>query len=519
MASIGNMSVMLTAKTSAFNRAIKSSRKRVATFGASVAGVARKLATFGAVAGAAAAAALVLITKRAPASIDATKKLSDSLGITIRNLTGFQLAAKIAGSSSEAIAKGIQFFVKNLGEAQAGIGEARLNLEKLGFSLDGIIDARPGEAIKIFAERMKQIEDPARKAAIANALFGRAGKDLLIFFALGREGLEKLIKENEAFGASFNAIDASKVELANDAIVKLQTIFKGLGNQIAIQVSPAITSIVEGMQNILLTGEGMGSGVSKAFDLITIAVGKTLGALSLLRRSVLLIRGAFTTIGFVVRKVLLVVKTGVLSVAQFVVTNISKMLGAIEIRLSDGASAILRVTRQITAAEALRRKFAVRSKVKREAGTGFIQGLLDRRRQELADLEVETNALRASMLRDRKEFFKPFALLRGKTAIELFESMKKTANAAAKATGKLGDKTKAVGVDAAKDRGTAKARARTAQFKVLRGGELALGAAGGAAARVQQVKDPQILAVLKEILAKTSIALPGADALIARPAG
>ena len=195
------------------------------------------------------------------------------------------------------------------------------------------------------------------------------------------------------------------------------------------------------------------------------------------------------------------------------------MLGAIKIRLSDAANAILRVTRQITAAEALRRKFAVRSKVKREAGTGFIQGLLDRRRQELADLEVETNALRASMLRDRKEFFKPFALLRGKTAIELFESMKKTANAAAKATGKLGDKTKAVGVDAAKDRGTAKARARTAQFKVLRGGELALGAAGGAAARVQQVKDPQILAVLKEILAKTSIALPGADALIARPAG
>lgn len=281
MAFVGSLITTVKAKTAPFAKSMKKAeratrklRKQLKSLG--VSGV-----KFGAVLGGVVVGAIALYTVKAFAAIDATKKLADELQIATSDLVSYQLAAGLSGTTTETLNKALQRMARTVGEARTGITTGTKALDDFGISvkeLDGLTSAQIFEE---FAERISNIEDPMERAAKSALIFGRAGQKLLNFLALGKTGLAAVKAEAEALGLAFDEVDARKVEQANDAILKMQTVAKGLGNTIAISVAPFLTDLADKMGDFIKEAGGIDNIVKNELKNLAIGVAKVLELIKL----------------------------------------------------------------------------------------------------------------------------------------------------------------------------------------------------------------------------------------------
>ncbi len=242
---VSTLAVNLTARTAAFDKKMKKSKKQVSAFSKVAAKAGATLKRFSAIGAAAAVAAFVLITKSAMKTIDVTAKLSDRIGIATEDIIALRHAAEITGVSGEALDKSLEMFVRRLGEVRQGTGEAKVALKELGIDVNKLVTLSPAAAFSLIADEINKMALQADKAVIAYQLFGRAGTKLLNTLALGSGGLAEMKKEAEELGLTFNRFDAAKIEEANDAIQRMKESFTGIGQDLAIQLAPAIKAIAD----------------------------------------------------------------------------------------------------------------------------------------------------------------------------------------------------------------------------------------------------------------------------------
>lgn len=269
---IANLNVVLSANISRFTSGLAKAAKPLKRFSAGIARGIGQFAKYGVAAGAVAIGGMALLVKSQLASIDATAKLSDRLGIATEDLQRLRHAAEITGVSSAGLDKSIDMFVRRLGEAKQGTGEALRALESLGLEVDDIIAAGPAEAFKIIADSMTNLGSKSEKAAVAYQLFGRQGAALVNTLNLGRTGIEQLGAEADKLGLSFNRIDAAKVEAANDSFTRLKAVFGGIITIITVKLAPFIEVLNKRFVAAALSGEGMGAKVVNAFESVLKAI-------------------------------------------------------------------------------------------------------------------------------------------------------------------------------------------------------------------------------------------------------
>src|SRR5690606_20240331 len=106
-------------------------------------------------------------------------------------------------------------------------------IEALGLSADALARMKPDEAMAAIADRLKEIKNPAERAAVASDIFGRAGMKLQNVLMGGSEAFKAAREETERLGISFNRVDAAKVEQANDAMMRAKEVVRGVGQQVA----------------------------------------------------------------------------------------------------------------------------------------------------------------------------------------------------------------------------------------------------------------------------------------------
>jgi len=264
MALIGNLIIHMKARTAAFERSMHGSQRLTQSFEKSIGRVAVRLA--GMAAAYMGTRALVSFVKDSMKAIDATAKLSDTLGVSTKFLTGLEYGIKLAGGEVEGLHKGLGDFVRRLGEAQEGLGEAKRGFEALGLKIQDFQGLSTEETFLRVADALSKIEDPTRRAFAAYSLFGRQYRDILVLLQQGRAGVESAVAMNEKLGASFSRIDAAMVEEANDAMTTLDTALKGVGITLAVEVAPFITAVAAELTNMATEGEGAGERVRAAFD-------------------------------------------------------------------------------------------------------------------------------------------------------------------------------------------------------------------------------------------------------------
>ena len=183
--------------------------------------------------------------------LDRTAKLAAETGFGASAIAGLNFAAEQSGASVEVMNKGLQRFVRRIGEVKNGSAIGAAAIRDLGIDSDAFANASPENALFMVAERLKGIADPAEKAAAAYRFFGRQGQDLLNVLNAGEDGLRGFIAEAESLGLGFSTEELARVEAANDAVNRIKRSMGALFGQLAVTASPAIEFVSTGMLKIV----------------------------------------------------------------------------------------------------------------------------------------------------------------------------------------------------------------------------------------------------------------------------
>jgi hypothetical protein len=232
----------------------------------------RRLATFAKVGGAAALAvgtAMVALTKRSLAEVDAQAKLAQSLRTTVGSMQTLSRAGQLAGVSMGGIQQATSDLTRRLSQAAAGTGPAAEALKRLGLSASELAAVPLDQRIMKINEALDQFIPSTERAAVAGQLFGEEGS--LAMARIDTATLRQATADVQRFGVVVSEQDADNIESANDAVSRLGLVMQGLGNQMAANVAPALERVANGIATFVARVAGFKVELQEFFGTLEMA--------------------------------------------------------------------------------------------------------------------------------------------------------------------------------------------------------------------------------------------------------
>lgn len=224
------------------------------TVGAGLAKLSKAAVAFGAAIGAA-TVTLGYMLKRMANAIDETGKLSRVLGISVKDMETFKLAADLGGSSMETFARASRQLSKNVFDfVKRGTGEASTAFKELGITSGDLIPIM-GDNVAVFdlvSNRFQQMENGAVKTALAVKLFGGRGAEMITVLEGGAGSLKQIADEAERFGLVLSDKQVRAVEQANDEFTRLFSVVTGVAKQITGELFPKLGEIAKQLRETVL---------------------------------------------------------------------------------------------------------------------------------------------------------------------------------------------------------------------------------------------------------------------------
>ena len=209
-------------------------------------------------AGAAAAAALAVGVKSAINTADEYAKLSQRLGIAVKDLGALAHAADLSGVSLDSVAMGVQFLSRNMAEALASsTSGAAQSFKTLDIAVtDSTGNLRDSQdVLNDLADRFAAMPDGAQKTAFAMDLVGRGGAALIPLLNGGSAAMEEMRAEAEALGLVITEDTAKAAEKFNDDLSRVASGLTGVFNIISAQVLPSLVTLSEKL--VIATKDGV----------------------------------------------------------------------------------------------------------------------------------------------------------------------------------------------------------------------------------------------------------------------
>jgi hypothetical protein len=185
---------------------------------------------------------------------DEISKAAVKIGISTEELSRLRYAADLSGLSFEQLQKGLLILNRNM----AGIGGeskkvaeafARMGIETR--NADGTLKSST-EVLKAMADAFAQMPDGAEKSALAMAVLGKSGADMIPLLNGGAAELAKLTEEADRFGIVIDTETGRKAEEFNDNLSRLQGSFSALGTRLAAELLPHLVDFT----NWLIKNQG-----------------------------------------------------------------------------------------------------------------------------------------------------------------------------------------------------------------------------------------------------------------------
>src|SRR5690606_9206364 len=125
-------------------------------------------------AGAAAAAPIAAMVGLFVRAGDELEKMAERTGLSVEALSELKVAAEQSGTDLDTLEKGVRTLQRTINDAERGLSTANNALADLGLTAADLRALSPEEQFKLVAERLSQIDDPAKRAALAMQILGRA---------------------------------------------------------------------------------------------------------------------------------------------------------------------------------------------------------------------------------------------------------------------------------------------------------------------------------------------------------
>jgi hypothetical protein len=241
---IGALRVVLGADTAAFETGLKKAQGHANSFAASVTkiaagiGLERGIETL--------VSGIVHGFKEAIKSADDMGKAAQKMGLPVEELSKLKLAADLSDVSMESLSAGLGKLSKAMVEVARGGGDAAgLAFRQLGVDVknaDGTLRST-SDVLADVAGKFGGLGDGASKTAVAMALFGKGGKDLIPLLNEGKKGLEEMMHAAEKMGLVISKDTAAQSQKLMDNIKLLDAAKQGLTNTIVAQLLPALVRL------------------------------------------------------------------------------------------------------------------------------------------------------------------------------------------------------------------------------------------------------------------------------------
>lgn len=188
--------------------------------------------------------------KTAADDLDKLTKRAQNLKIPLSELQTLSYQAGLAGIDDEQFAKAYQTFNKNLGELKtkkSSLLSTALKdfdtqlMEQLKASKDIT------EAYDLILKKIQEIPEASKQAALANAVFGRNGKDMLIMLREGSDGLAKARQELAKLGGGASVEDVKRAEEFGDQLTRLGTAFDTIKFRALTPIMKELSKVFEGI--------------------------------------------------------------------------------------------------------------------------------------------------------------------------------------------------------------------------------------------------------------------------------
>lgn len=259
---IGALRVALGLDSSEFERGSRRARdiaRRDATaIQKTLSGVAT---TFKGMIAAAAGTGLVSAAKRALDYASSLGEVAQQLGVTTRDLQVYRFIATQVGVEQAEMDKGLQKLTQSIGAAADGSKKQAAAFRELGVAVQdsGGKLFTAGEVIPRLADSLSKIEDPAKRARLEVALFGKTGQQLDTLLTEGAKGIEAMSNEADRLGL---ILGDDLIKKADDAADRLSVLSKVLEVELASTVAENADGILVFANAFLALVSGIGDAIS-----------------------------------------------------------------------------------------------------------------------------------------------------------------------------------------------------------------------------------------------------------------
>lgn len=239
------------------------------------------LPALGALGAAASLGGLIAMTRKSAEGMEGINLAAEKLGMPIAQLAEYRYGWKLTNVETEAGEKAMGKLNKTIYDAATGKNkDAAALFARLGISLrdaNGHV-RKASDVLPLLAQGFKNNEDASLRAAMAQALFGKAGQELIPWLAKGKDGLEDISAENKKYGKLNDEQNKSLGDLAEN-YKHLDKAGDKLSQRLSASMAPALNRVVQATTNwIVANREVIGQSLDRKIAKVTSAVEFVSGA-------------------------------------------------------------------------------------------------------------------------------------------------------------------------------------------------------------------------------------------------
>ena len=200
-------------------------------------------------AAAAGVASLSVLTANVVKTGEQLHDLAQKTGVSVESLSRLRLAADQAGVPLDGLGQGLGKFNRSIVAAQDSTSQQARAFQALGISsaqlAAGLRD--PEQLLRLVADGFARSEDSASKGAVAVALFGKSGQDLIPFLNQGSVGLKDMADLSERLGVVWTSETAAAADQLSDNLGFIKEGVVGVATTVLQQLLPQMAEASEQM--------------------------------------------------------------------------------------------------------------------------------------------------------------------------------------------------------------------------------------------------------------------------------
>ncbi len=182
-------------------------------------------------------------------------RLADSLTSTVPAIREFEYALDKFGIGAQKAQASLAFFETGIGKALAGGKKQQEAFKSLGLDVIALGREEPIQALENFLEAVNKLPTAAQRLAVERDIFGQGSRKMLPLLAHLKEAREEFrnMTGYSVNGKNFEIglIDYKRIEMAQEAIVKLTALWQNFMDRILIRLSPILVNVSDMLVDFL----------------------------------------------------------------------------------------------------------------------------------------------------------------------------------------------------------------------------------------------------------------------------